>query len=208
MKTLRKSTGLTHAKLRRGYAKVALRKFVGCVGPYRDPPTYLRSREPEDLRANPRSICSKKRWVVRVSAPKATGNGCVMSSRPPVEATTTADRVRLPNRCEQGIQCALADHLRARTQPNVYSFHPANGGHRTGVEGAILKACGVRAGTPDIICNGRTFGLKTTHGRLSHAQRVPQDEMRQAGAAVAVAIGLDDAIAQLERWQLLLGSVR
>jgi hypothetical protein len=73
MRTLRKSTALTHANPRGSYAKVALRKFVGCVGPYRDPPTYLRGHEPEDLRVNPRSVCSKKRWVVRVSAPKATG---------------------------------------------------------------------------------------------------------------------------------------
>jgi hypothetical protein len=72
MQALRKSMGLTHANPRGSYAKVALRRFVGCVGPYRDPPTYLRSHESEDLRANPRSICSNKRWVVRVSAPKAT----------------------------------------------------------------------------------------------------------------------------------------
>jgi hypothetical protein len=79
-----------------------------------------------------------------------------------------------------------------------------------GVEGAILKACGVRAGTPDIICikDGRTFGLKTVHGRLSQAQRLPHDEMRQAGAEVAAAIGLGDAFAQLERWQLFRGSVQ
>ena len=113
---------------------------------------------------------------------------------------------------EQNLQRALADHLRARAQPNVYWFHPANGGARTAIEGAILKACGVRAGTPDLICikDGRTFGLelKTAHGRLSEAQRVAHDEMRQAGAEVAVAIGLDDAIAQLERWQLLRGSVQ
>jgi hypothetical protein len=54
MKTLLKSTGLTHANPRVSYAKVALRKFVGCVGPYKDPPTYLRGHEPEDLRASPR----------------------------------------------------------------------------------------------------------------------------------------------------------
>ena len=120
------------------------------------------------------------------------------------------DRARLPNRREQDLQRALADHLRAREQPSVYWFHPANGGARSAIEGAILKACSVRAGTPDIICikDGRTFGLKTAHGRLSEAQRVPHDEMRQAGAEVAVAIGLDDAIVQLERWHLLRGVVR
>jgi hypothetical protein len=64
------------------------------------------------------------------------------------------DRACLPNRREQDLQRALADHLRARTRPNVYWFHPANGDARTGVEGAILRACGVRAGTPDIISRG------------------------------------------------------
>ena len=44
--------------------------------------------------------------------------------------------------------------------------------------------------------------------RLSNVPRVVRDEMRQAGAEVAVAIGLVDAIAQLERWHLLRGAVR
>ena len=121
------------------------------------------------------------------------------------------DRARLRRR-QQNLQRALANHLRARAQPNVYWFHPANGDARTAIEGAILKACGVQAGTPDLICikDGRTFGLelKTAHGRLSQAQRVAHDELRQAGAEVAVAFGLDDAIAQLERWQLLPGSLQ
>ena len=123
-------------------------------------------------------------------------------------ATTMGDRARLPNRREQGLQRALADHLRARAQSNDYWFHPA--GPRTGVESAILKVCGVRAGKPDIICieDWRTLGLKTAHGRLRKAQHVPHDEMRQAGAEVAAAIGWDDAIGQPERWQLLRGSVQ
>jgi VRR-NUC domain len=115
-------------------------------------------------------------------------------------------------RREQDIQRAVAAHLRARADSNVYWFHPANGGARSAVEGAILKGCGVRAGTPDFICvkDGRTFALelKTDGGRLSKLQRVAQDELRRAGAEVAVAVGLDDALTQLERWHLLRGSVR
>ena len=80
----------------------------------------------------------------------------------------------------------LADHLRTRAQPNVYWFHPANGGARTAVEGAILKACGVRAGTPDLILvrDGKTFALelKATDGRLSQAQHEAHDKLRRAGA--------------------------
>jgi hypothetical protein len=149
MQTLRKSTALTHANPRGSYAKVALRKFVGCVGPYRDPPTYLRSHESEDLRVNPRSVYSKKRWVVRVSTPKATGKRvCALQQADgPGGATTMGDRACLPNRRED-LQRALADHQSARTQ------HPANGGACIGVEGAILKACGIRADTPNIISRG------------------------------------------------------
>jgi hypothetical protein len=104
---------------------------------------------------------------------------------------------------------ALADHLRARAAAGTYWFHPANGGARTAIEGAILKACGVRAGTPDLILikDGKTFGLelKANGGRVSEAQAEAHQEMKAAGAEVAVAVGIDDALAQLERWQLLRG---
>jgi hypothetical protein len=97
-------------------------------------------------------------------------------------------------------------------QPIVYWFHPANCGARTAVEGAILKACGVRAGTPDLILirEGKIFALelKATGGRLSPAQHEAHDELRQAGAEVATAVGIDDAIVQLERWRLLRGSAQ
>ena len=113
---------------------------------------------------------------------------------------------------EQEIQKALADHLRARAAAGTYWFHPANGGARTAIEGAILKACGVRAGTPDLILikDGRTYGLelKAANGRVSPAQTQAHEEMRAAGAEVATAFGIDDALAQLERWQLLRGQTQ
>src|SRR6476646_4412375 len=113
---------------------------------------------------------------------------------------------------EQEIQKALADHLRARAAAGTYWFHPANGGARTAIEGAILKACGVRAGTPDLILikDGRTYGLelKSANGRVSPAQAQAHEEMPAAGAEVAVAVGIDDALAQLERWQLLRGQTQ
>jgi hypothetical protein len=121
------------------------------------------------------------------------------------------DRARL-RRPEQNLQRALVYHLRARAQPNVFWFHPANGGARTAVEGAIFKACGVRPGTPDLILikEGKSFALelKATGGRLSPAQHEAHDELRRAGAEVATAVGIDDAIGELEQWQLLRGSVR
>jgi VRR-NUC domain len=112
---------------------------------------------------------------------------------------------------EQEIQKALADHLRTRAAAGTYWFHPANGGARTAIEGAILKACGVRAGTPDLILikDGRTYGLelKADNGRVSPAQALAHQEMKAAGAEVAVATGIDEAIKQLEVWQLLRGRV-
>jgi hypothetical protein len=115
-------------------------------------------------------------------------------------------------RPEQGIQKALANHLRARAAAGTYWFHPANGGARTAIEGAVLKACGVRAGTPDLILikDGRTYGLelKADKGRVSPAQTKAHEEMRAAGVTVAVATGIDDALAQLERWQLLRGQTQ
>ena len=115
-------------------------------------------------------------------------------------------------RPEQIIQKALADHLRARAAAGTYWFHPANGGARTAIEGAILKACGVRAGTPDLILikDGRTCGLelKADNGRVSLSQQSAHEEMRAAGAEVATATGIDEAIKQLEGWGLLRGSVQ
>jgi VRR-NUC domain len=112
-------------------------------------------------------------------------------------------------RPEQDIQKALADHLRLRAAPGIYWFHPPNGGGRSAIEGAILKACGVRAGVPDLILvrDGRTFGLelKAPNGRLSESQRIAHEEMKAAGAEVAVAVGIDQALERLEAWQMLRG---
>jgi hypothetical protein len=119
-------------------------------------------------------------------------------------------RHRRRNRPEQAIQRAIADHLRARAHKDIYWFHPANGGARTVIEGAILKACGVRAGTPDLICirGGKTFGLelKAEGGRLSDSQKLAHEEMQRAGAVVATATGIDEPLATLEEWGMLRGS--
>jgi hypothetical protein len=82
------------------------------------------------------------------------------------------------SRPEQQIQRAVIQaHDRARSR----STFP-NGGWRSRVEAAILKAIGTVAGVPDIIC---IFDL------------------REAGAEVATTVGIDEALAQLEQWRLL-----
>jgi VRR-NUC domain len=113
---------------------------------------------------------------------------------------------------ESQIQKALASHLRLRACKDVFWFACENGGYRTAVESAILKACGIRSGVPDVILirGGRTYGLelKSPGGRLSDAQRLAHEEMQRAGAEVATAVGIDEALAQLERWQLLRGQTQ
>jgi VRR-NUC domain len=110
-------------------------------------------------------------------------------------------------RPEQQLQRAVLDHLRWRAVPNTFAFHPANGGWRSAIEAQILKSQGVVAGVPDVIIvhGGRTYGLelKADSGRLSDAQRQCHEQMRAAGADVAVAHGIDQALAQLEGWNLL-----
>jgi hypothetical protein len=114
-------------------------------------------------------------------------------------------------RPEQQIQKTVFLHLTVRPAPGVFAFHPANGGWRTRTEAAILKSLGVVAGTPDVIAirDGRAYALelKVKDGRLSPAQRWAHAALRQAGAEVAVATGLDEALAWLEQCGMLRGRV-
>ena len=93
----------------------------------------------------------------------------------------------------------------------VRSPSTSPGGYRTCVEGAILKAIGTVAGVPDIICifEGRCYALelKAERGRVTDVQRVVHERLREAGAHVAVAHGIDQALAQLEAWNLLRHNV-
>ena len=113
-------------------------------------------------------------------------------------------------RPEQQIQRAVFQHLAIRAASAVFAFHPANGGWRSPVEGAILKGMGVRAGVPDIVAvkNGQCYALelKAPDGRLTPAQRDAHAALAAAGATVATAYGLDDALARLEAWGLVRGS--
>ena len=63
---------------------------------------------------------------------------------------------------EAQIQRAVFQQLRLRGAPHVFAFHPANGGFRTAIGGAIMKSLGVVAGTPDVnlIRDGRVFELE------------------------------------------------
>jgi hypothetical protein len=112
---------------------------------------------------------------------------------------------------EQQIHKAVFQNIRARGAPDLFAFHPANGGFRKPIEAAILKGLGVVAGVPDIILihQGRVFALelKRVGGRSTPKQLETIAAMGAAGAFCCVAEGLDRALAVLEMWQLLKGRV-
>lgn len=112
-------------------------------------------------------------------------------------------------RDEQAIQRTVFQHLAARPATGTFAFHVPNGGARSRTEAAILKGLGVVAGVPDIIAvrDGRMFALelKAPGGTTSADQDAAQAALHAAGATVATATGLDEALAQLEAWGLLRG---
>ncbi len=114
-------------------------------------------------------------------------------------------------RPEQAVHQAVIAHLEARGTQGMFYFHPANGGKRTPREAAIFKTLGVRAGVPDIIIlwRGRTFGLELKASRrgLTESQRTTHALMRDAGATVGTANGIDEALHVLSEWGLLRGNV-
>ena len=110
-------------------------------------------------------------------------------------------------RPEQTIQRAIFEHLRWRGAANIFAFHPPNGGWRSPIEGAIFKSLGVVSGVPDVVIikDGRIYALelKAASGHLTETQRETIERMKSAGAEVAVAYGIDEAVAQLAEWGLL-----
>ena len=79
----------------------------------------------------------------------------------------------MTSRPEQ-IQRAVIQHLRARSAPNVFAFHPANGGYRQPTEAKILQGLGVTSGVPDIIAVGWPLlraRIEGRGGKLTEAQR-------------------------------------
>ena len=111
------------------------------------------------------------------------------------------------NRPEQEIQKLLFKHIRSRAMPGVFAFHCPNGGKRSKIEASIFKGLGVKAGIPDVLIfyRAQIFGLelKAGNGRVSPAQLATMNDMEVAGARVAVACSLDEALITLEYWGVL-----
>lgn len=111
---------------------------------------------------------------------------------------------------ENQIQRAVFQHLAQRAAPNVFAFHPKNGGvHQKGRRRGINAGLGVIPGVPDVIIikDGRVAALelKADKGKLSDNQVTTQLRMIQCGCAVHVSHGLDEALEWLERKGFLKG---
>jgi hypothetical protein len=108
---------------------------------------------------------------------------------------------------ERQVQRAVLDRLAWCAPAGVTWFHIPNGGYRKPVEAAIMSGLGVVAGMPDlcILHNGRAFflELKADGGRLSPIQKECHERLRQAGAVVMTADGIDAAVSALQNIGIL-----
>ena len=131
-----------------------------------------------------------------------------------------------PELTEDQIQRAVFANFKARSAPNVFAFHPKNGGvHQIGRRAGINEGLGVVPGIPDVIVI-KKHELIYTHPtatmvyalelkRESRRNRKATDhEARQfgvrnylerCGVTCGIAYGLDDALIWLEGHGLLEG---
>lgn len=125
-----------------------------------------------------------------------------------------APRLKFPRVSESQVQAAVVRHCRVRGIDGLVCVHIPNGGSRSKAEAGRFRAEGVVAGVPDLLlvapprageAGVRTFWLelKADKGRLSDAQKHMIARLERCGATVAVAYGLDEALARLEAWELL-----
>lgn len=112
-------------------------------------------------------------------------------------------------RPEDELHRSVVAHLRLRSRPGVVFWHTPNGGARSGVTGAMLKALGTRAGVPDLLFilppSGRIAGLELKAGRgkpTDQQQRFGQ-ELVEAGGLWSWANNIDDVLSTLTRWGVI-----
>jgi hypothetical protein len=116
----------------------------------------------------------------------------------------------MPRRLEQQVQGALVHLLDLCAVPGCWWTHFPGGGYRRPVEAKIFKALGTRSGVPDLLLVHRghlyCLELKSGTGQITAVQKACHAALEAAGATVAVAFGLDAAVAQLRAWKLLKAS--
>jgi hypothetical protein len=129
-----------------------------------------------------------------------------------------------PELSENDIQKSVFAHFARRSAPNVFAFHPKNGGvHQVGRRAGINAGLGVVSGITDVIAIE-----KMDHGRLDtcrvyalelkresrrgkgpsgheNKQEKTRHRMSECGVICGVAYGLDEALEWLEGHGLLSG---
>lgn len=110
-------------------------------------------------------------------------------------------------RPEQEIQKQVFAHLRARSNPGAFAFSVPNGVNSSARIGGIMKAAGVVSGVPDICVIHRGTShfleLKAGKNKPTSTQKRVMDMLELAGARVAVAHSIDEALYTLECWGIL-----
>lgn len=123
-------------------------------------------------------------------------------------ATGLAHRVKLT---EEQIQKAVFENLFLRGKPGILYWHVPNGGvHQKDVQQRVVnKLRGVLAGIPDIHIShqGKMYflELKTLRGKMSPMQQSIAWRLKEQGHVYGCCYGLDDAIAWLEKHNLVSG---
>ena len=126
-------------------------------------------------------------------------------------------RSGLASHTETQLHRAVAGFLNARLQPpDFFSTFPARwiSGKSGKLQGAILKAMGLKAGMPDIfplIINGFVYGaeLKTAKGVLSDSQKETHAALLASGAVRFVFVwrSMDNMKMDLTAWRAKLRTV-
>jgi len=113
----------------------------------------------------------------------------------------------VPAPTEETVHRAIVAHLGHRATPGVVWWHTPNGEARHAAIGGKLRALGTRSGMPDLMMlrAGQLYALelKREGGRVTNSQLATLSDLQAAGAVIAVAYGLDDALATLTRWGML-----
>lgn len=109
---------------------------------------------------------------------------------------------------EAQLQAQIASYLSVALPSDAQFHHSPSEGKRGWRSQAALKASGFTTGWPDIeiIWQGRVYflELKSEKGRVSPAQAKCHSGLIAAGAPVAVARSLDEAVSQIREWGIPL----
>jgi hypothetical protein len=106
---------------------------------------------------------------------------------------------------EDEVHLSLAEHLQLRARRDVVWMHYPAGGLRDLGTARKMKMMGMKAGVPDFlfIILGLCKGLElkpSRKRRLSVDQTIMHDDFRRAGAEIATAYGIDEALDICTGW--------